>query len=56
MSKQKITKQTITFRPSKESKFLLAHLQELAKTDRRSLNQYIEFVLIRHVKRMYSNK
>ena len=41
--------QTITFRPSKENKTLLARLAILAKQDNRKLNNYIETVLLAHV-------
>ena len=34
--------ETLTFRPSKENKTLLAQLAKLAKQDNRNLNNYIE--------------
>lgn len=42
--------ETLTFRPSKENSNLLAQLAELAKQDNRSLNNYIETLLISHLK------
>ena len=41
---------TLTFRPSKENSNLLASLAELAKQDNRNLNNYIETVLLSHLK------
>ena len=40
--------ETVTFRPSKENKTLLAQLAKLAKQDNRTLNNYIETVLLLH--------
>lgn len=42
--------ETLTFRPSKENSNLLASLAELAKQDNRNLNNYIETVLLNHLK------
>ena len=42
--------ETLTFRPSKENSTLLASLAELAKQDNRNLNNYIETVLLAHLK------
>lgn len=42
--------ETLTFRPSKENSNLLASLAELAKQDNRNLNNYIETVLLTHLK------
>ncbi len=42
--------ETLTFRPSKENSNLLATLAELAKQDNRNLNNYIETVLLSHLK------
>lgn len=42
--------ETLTFRPSKENSNLLVQLAELAKQDNRSLNNYIETLLISHLK------
>lgn len=42
--------ETLTFRPSKENNNLLVQLAELAKQDNRSLNNYIETLLISHLK------
>jgi hypothetical protein len=42
--------ETLTFRPSKGNKNLLVQLSELAKQDNRKLNNYIETVLLNHVK------
>lgn len=42
--------ETLTFRPSKENKELLAQLAELAKQDNRKLNNYIETILINWIK------
>lgn len=41
--------ETLTFRPSKENKNLLAQLAKLAKQDNRNLNNYIETVLLLHL-------
>jgi len=38
--------ETITFRPSKENSEMLNQLSELAKQDNRSLNNYIETILL----------
>lgn len=40
--------ETLTFRPSKENKTLLAQLAKLAKQDNRNLNNYIETILLKH--------
>ena len=42
--------ETLTFRPSKENKKLLTQLAELAKQENRSLNNYIETILLSHLK------
>ena len=42
--------ETLTFRPSKENKTLLVQLAKLAKQDNRNLNNYIETVLLNHLK------
>jgi len=42
--------ETLTFRPSKENRELLAHLAELAKQDNRKLNNYIETILLNWIK------
>jgi hypothetical protein len=42
--------ETLTFRPSKENSNLLATLAELARQDNRNLNNYIETVLLNHLK------
>jgi hypothetical protein len=42
--------ETLTFRPSKENKNLLTQLAELAQQDNRTLNNYIETVLLSHLK------
>lgn len=41
--------ETLTFRPSKENKTLLAQIAKLAKQDNRNLNNYIETVLLNHL-------
>lgn len=41
--------ETLTFRPSKENKTLLAQLAKLAKQDNRNLNNYIETLLLKHL-------
>jgi hypothetical protein len=41
--------ETVTFRPSKETPTLLAQLAKLAKQDNRTLNNYIETILLRHL-------
>jgi len=41
--------ETLTFRPSKENKTLLAQLAKLAKQDNRNLNNYIETILLNHI-------
>lgn len=45
---------TITFRPSKKNAALIAQLTELANKQNRNLNNYIETVLIGHVKIQYA--
>lgn len=40
---------TLTFRPSKENKTLLAQIAKLAKEDNRNLNNYIETLLLKHL-------
>lgn len=41
--------ETLTFRPSKKNKTLLADIAKLAEKDNRKLNNYIETVLMNHV-------
>jgi hypothetical protein len=41
--------ETLTFRPSKENKTLLADLAKLARQENRNLNNYIETTLRNHV-------
>lgn len=43
-------KETITFRPSRDNASLLTELEKLAKAENRSLNNYIETVLLAHLK------
>lgn len=38
--------ETITFRPSKKNKTLLADIAKLAEQDNRKLNNYIETILL----------
>lgn len=40
---------TVTFRPSKENPQLLAQLAKLAKQDNRTLNNFIETILLRYL-------
>lgn len=42
--------ETLTFRPSNKNKTLLTQLAKLAKHDNRNLNNYIETVLLLHVR------
>jgi len=42
--------ETITFRPSKENSEMLNQLSKLAKKDNRSLNNYIETILLSWLK------
>lgn len=42
--------ETVTFRPSKDNKNLLSQLAKLAQQDNRTLNNYIETILLRHLK------
>lgn len=42
--------ETLTFRPSKPNKNMLAELAKLAEQDNRNLNNYIETVLLSHLK------
>ena len=48
--------ETITFRPSKENSEILKSLSELAKQDNRSLNNYIETILLSWLKNNPVNK
>ena len=48
--------ETITFRPSKENNEMLNQLSELAKQDNRSLNNYIETILLSWLKNNPINK
>ena len=48
--------ETITFRPSKENSEMLNQLSELAKQDNRSLNNYIETILLSWLKNNPINK
>ena len=48
--------ETVTFRPSKENSKMLNHLSELAKQDNRSLNNYIETILLSWLKNNPVNK
>jgi hypothetical protein len=48
--------ETLTFRPSKENKTLLAQLAKLAKQDNRNLNNYIETILLNHTQERGSFK
>ena len=41
--------ETLTFRPSKKNKTLLADIAKLAEQDNRNLNNYIETILRNHV-------
>lgn len=41
-----MAKETVTFRPSKENSEMINDLSELAKKDNRSLNNYIETILL----------
>jgi len=41
--------ETVTFRPSKENPQLLAQLAKLAKQDNRTLNNFIETILLRYL-------
>ena len=49
-------KETLTFRPSKENDNILARLSELAKEENRSLNNYIETILLSWLKNNPVNK
>lgn len=42
--------ETLTFRPSKKNKTILAQLAELVEQENRSLNNYIETLFIIHLK------
>lgn len=42
--------ETLTFRPSKPNKNMLVELNKLAEQDNRNLNNYIENVLLNHLK------
>ena len=48
--------ETVTFRPSKENIEMLNKLSELAKQDNRSLNNYIETILLFWLKNNPINK
>ena len=48
--------ETVTFRPSKENSKMLNQLSELAKQDNRSLNNYIETILLSWLKNNPVNK
>lgn len=48
--------ETITFRASKENSEMLNQLSELAKQDNRSLNNYIETILLVWLKNNHINK
>ena len=48
--------ETITFRPSRENSEMLNKLSELAKQDNRSLNNYIETILLIWLKNNPINK
>jgi hypothetical protein len=48
--------ETTTFRPSKENSEMLNRLSELAKQDNRSLNNYIETILLAWLKNNPSDK
>lgn len=45
-----MSKETISFRPSKENVAMLGQLEVLAKAENRSLNNYIETVLLETIK------
>ena len=51
-----IIKQTITFRPSKKGKTLFTDLQKIADSQNRSLNNYIETVLLAHLESLKINQ
>lgn len=51
-----MTTETITFRPSKENSEMLNQLSGLAKQDNRSLNNYIETILLVWLKNNPINK
>ena len=48
--------ETTTFRPSKENSEMLNQLSELARQDNRSLNNYIETILLSWLKNNPVNK
>ena len=48
--------ETVTFRPSKENSEMLNQLSKLAKQDNRSLNNYIETILLVWLKNNPINK
>lgn len=50
-----MSKETISFRPSKENVAMLGQLEALAKAENRSLNNYIETVLLETIKRKKLN-
>lgn len=41
--------ETLTFRPSKNNKTLLSNLNKLAEKENRTLNNYIETILLNHI-------
>ena len=41
--------ETLTFRPSKKNKNLLSDLNKLAEKENRTLNNYIETILLNHI-------
>jgi hypothetical protein len=47
--------ETLTFRPSKGNKKIIADLKKLANQDNRNLNNYVETVFINHIKSASKN-
>lgn len=45
-----MAKQTLTFRPSNNNQNLLSDLKKLAEKENRTLNNYIQLILINHLK------
>jgi hypothetical protein len=48
MKQNNMANETVTFRPSKKNKNLLSDLNKLAEKENRTLNNYIETILLLH--------
>jgi len=53
MKQNNMANETVTFRPSKKNKNLLSDLNKLAEKENRTLNNYIETILLLHTQSVF---